>query len=133
MSLGVCTRYPTGPGPQQVHQGHNWFVREADRQVMDARLALGSPTSGRSQIRELDPGQHKLQDGEEVDQRITPVFTRPDPPALVGLNSHSLELQWNTVQQLIPDPSGPPDTPRCELAYSLEMQLVSHVHSGSQL
>lgn len=59
----------------------------------------------------------------DVPEAVTPTFGHPDPPSLVALDTHSMNLQWKAVQQLTPDPIQT-TLPRCLLKYNLEMQRV---------
>ena len=56
--------------------------------------------------------------------QVTATFSHPDPPKLVALDTHSMNLQWRPVQQLTPNPEANPHLPLCRLEYSLETRLV---------
>ena len=51
---------------------------------------------------------------------VPPSFTQLEPPTLVAVDTHSVNLQWTAAQQQTAQ-----GAPQCTLSYSLDMQLVS--------
>lgn len=128
MSLSLTMRVSSTPAAYPLNPVYFTAVKESSNPASSGTTRPVKPAQV-PDVRGKSDSKYKAANMEagiaDQDQGIVPAFSRPDPPSLVALDGYKMNLQWEAVQQLTPDPAEYSAIQLCKLEYLVETHMVS--------